>query len=290
MQNFATASEAAVQTSGNVTILARGDDYLVVDKPPAVVCHHSEWTGSRSQLEIPMLQRIREAVGSRINLVHRLDRGCSGCLLATYQKEKGDQTAMLSHAMAENATKTYIALVRGEGILYGEDLKQKGWFLVDRPIKSERGIVQEAKTWIRFVAGQPEADGKPRASLVLARPLTGRWHQIRRHLSGLSHPILGDSSHGHSTVNKEWRAQRGLLSERTCLHLARLQVSTEAFQIDARSDLAPDMLQLLQTYLPSVLEAATPILKDEGIILVDEEHHVEVLPYTIPDRTDEESA
>lgn len=280
---------AATQMAGNVTIVARGDDYLVVDKPPAVVCHHSEWTGSRSQLEIPMLQRVREAVGSRINLVHRLDRGCSGCLLATYQKDQGDQTAILSQAMAESATKTYVALVRGEGILCGEDLKQKGWFLVDRPIKSERGVLHDARTWFRFVAGQPEANGQPRASLVLARPLTGRWHQIRRHLNGLSHPILGDSSHGHSKVNKEWRAQRGLLSERTCLHLARLQVSTEAFQIDARSDLAPDMLKMLQVHLPTVLEEATPILNDEGIKLVDNDRMVQVLPYIIPDKTDDES-
>jgi 23S rRNA-/tRNA-specific pseudouridylate synthase len=283
LRRFATISEAALLIEGNVTIVAKSDDYLVVDKPPSVVCHHSEWTGSRSQQEIPMLQRIRQAVGARINLVHRLDRGCSGCLLVTYQKDEGDMTATLSQAMAENATKTYIALVRGEGILRGEDLKQKGWFLVDRPIKNERGVVHKASTWFRFVAGQPEADGQPRASLVLARPLTGRWHQIRRHLNGLSHPILGDSSHGNSKVNQEWRSQRGMLPERTCLHLARLQLSTETFRIDARSDLAPDMTKLLQIHLPAVLEEALPILHEEGITLVDNDHRVEILPYTIPD-------
>ncbi|GAX09361.1 hypothetical protein FisN_6Lh268 [Fistulifera solaris] len=283
VRTFATAHEVAVQIEGNITILAKSDDYLVVDKPPSVVCHHSDWTGSRSQQEIPMLQRVRQAVGSRINLVHRLDRGCSGCLLVTYQKD--GKTATLSQAMAENATKTYIAIVRGEGILRGEDLKEKGWFLVDRPIKNERGVLHEASTWFRFVAGQPEVDGQPRASLVLARPMTGRWHQIRRHLNGLSHPILGDSSHGNSKVNQEWRAQRGMLPERTCLHLARLQLSTESFQIDARSNLAPDMLTLLQVHLPAVLEEALPILHEEGITLVDNDRDVEILSYSFADES-----
>ena len=39
------------------------------------------------------------------------------------------------------------------------------------------------------------ADGAPQ---VLARPVTGRWHQIRKHLNGLSHPILNDAKHGDS--------------------------------------------------------------------------------------------
>jgi hypothetical protein len=102
------------------------------------------------------------------------------------------------------------------------------WFVIDRPIRNEKGVLKKARAWFNFVAGQDNNRGddpsRPRASLVLCRPETGRWHQIRKHLSGLSHPILGDSTHGNSRENRLWREQRGMLPERTCLHLARIQI------------------------------------------------------------------
>ena len=293
-----SATLASPETiAGNLTILKWDKHYLVVDKPPSVVCHHSEWTGSRSRAEIPMLQRTREALsGQRVNLVHRLDRGASGCLLMAYndnlsrKKESKNSTMALIEAMAQpNSTKTYVALVRGEGILNGRDMRQEGWFLVDRPIKDERGILNNASTWFHFVAGQDNNKGKidrPRASLVLARPETGRWHQIRRHLNGLSHPILGDSSHGSSRENREWR-ERGMLPERTCLHLARMQLTGkkqtgESLSIDVQSPLAPDMVKLLRDHLPIVLEEALPVLEQEGILLkFPSKSQHEVLSYEV---------
>jgi 23S rRNA-/tRNA-specific pseudouridylate synthase len=220
------SQERVIVSTGNVTVLDRGSHYVVVSKPPSVVCHHSGWTGSRSSRhkddppEIPMLQRVRDALGQRVNLVHRLDRGASGCLLCTFSDDHvmENATKVLSNAMTV-ANKTYVAIVRGEGILHGEDLRQKGWFPVTRPSKDERGVLNNATTYFHFVAGQDNGGGTmdcPRASLVLARPSTGRWHQIRRHLNGLSHPILGDATHGNSQVNREWREQRGMPPERLC--------------------------------------------------------------------------
>jgi tRNA pseudouridine65 synthase len=274
-----------------LTILDQNEHFLIVSKPPSVVCHHSEWTGSRGSLkndcvaaEIPMLQRVREQTGRRVNLVHRLDRGASGCLLLTFADNEGNDTinstaatTMLIDAMADKTTctKTYIALVRGEGILHGKDLKEEGWFLVDRPIKNEKGVEKNATTRFRFIAGQDNGAGtnpdKARASLVLARPETGRWHQIRKHLNGLSHPILGDTTHGSSRVNREWKEQRGMPTARTCLHLSRLQIGPTKVSpsgIDVWCALAPDMLQLLKSQLPDVLAAAEPILREEGIRII----------------------
>lgn len=260
------------QFEGTVTIIDQSTHYLVVAKPPSVVCHHSEWTGSRSRAEIPMIQRVRQAVGRKVNLVHRLDRGASGCLLMTYSDDTNDNTtAQLIDAMHMQANKTYVALVRGEGILHEVDFKNQGWFCVDRPIKDEAGTMKEATTYFRFVAGQDDADGtRPRASLVLARPVTGRWHQIRRHLNGLSHPILGDSTHGISKVNQEWRKERGLANERTCLHLLQLilpPTDCTPAGIQANCPLADDMMELLETHLPDVLEQAERILLEEGLSL-----------------------
>ncbi|KAL3931036.1 MAG: hypothetical protein SGBAC_011495 [Bacillariaceae sp.] len=277
--------------NGTVTIVDRGEHHVVVAKPPSVVCHHSDWSGSRSKKrtvpEVPMLQRTREAVQERVNLVHRLDRGASGCLLITLAKsdeEELDATSSLQEAMT-NANKTYVALVRGEGMVNGRDLQSEGWFEVDRPIKDESGNLNDATTMFRFVAGQDNDSGnldRPRASIVLARPKTGRWHQIRRHLNGLSHPILGDSSHGNSQTNREWRSKRGLPPERTCLHLLTMELpAKEMFPsgIKAYCPLADDMLSLLENHLPEVLQQAQQILREEeGIELTSSQGDSEEIP------------
>lgn len=283
--------------SGSVGILDKGDHHLVVAKPPTVVCHHSDWSGSRSKKrtvpEVPMLQRTREAIQERVNLVHRLDRGASGCLLLTMAKsdeEDMNATATLQEAMTF-ANKTYVALVRGEGVLKGRDFKKEGWFEVDRPIKDEKGNLNNATTFFRFIAGQDNGSGtldRARASLVLCRPQTGRWHQIRRHLNGLSHPILGDSSHGNSITNREWREKRGLPPERTCLHLLQLKLPETSVcpsGIDAFCPLPEDMMSILENELPTVLEESRRILiEEEGIHLDQSSDIITQIPvqFTIP--------
>lgn len=254
----------------------------------------------------------------RVNLIHRLDRGASGALLLTYaecddeddekeEEEKKDgsdtddekdqkgrpastsTTAQLINAMqSPDSIKTYVALVRGEGILCGEDLTKKGWFEVDRPIKDDNGELKEASTYFHFVAGQAESGlDRPRICLVLARPKQGRWHQIRRHLNGLSHPIIGDSTHGVSKVNREWRVERNMPGERIALHLGRIQlVPTENFPegIDVSAPLLEDMLDMLRVYAPDVLERSLPTLEKEGILVdITDEPQYEVGRWTIPD-------
>ena len=291
----ANKSHEPVVVTGNVTVLDRGPHYVIVSKPPSVVCHHSGWTGSRSsrdkndQPEIPMLQRMRSALGKRVNLVHRLDRGASGCLLCTFSDNDvmENTTKVLIDAMTL-ANKTYVALVRGEGILHEEDLTIKGWFPVTRPIKDERGVLNNATTYFRFVAGQDNGKGttmqhRPRATLVLARPSTGRWHQIRRHLNGLSHPILGDATHGSSKVNREWKEQRGMPPERICLHLAQMILPPTVAcpnGIHVSCPLPHDMMDMLEQHLPQVLQKARPILKQEGIQL-EHETSAQVLPFRV---------
>ena len=306
-----------------VIILQRGPKHIVAWKPPAVVCHHSGWTGSRAKLkrgedpEVPMLQRVRDALHDintrslgeeedqlpvpvrKVNLVHRLDRGASGALLLTYAddeksigNDESSNTATLIDALqSPDSVKTYVALVRGEGILRGEDFKQKGWFAVSRPIKDESGVEKEATTMLNFIAGQPEStddDGvinRPRMSIVLARPMQGRWHQIRRHLNGISHPILGDTTHGHSKTNRAWKETRNLPGERICLHLARIQIPQSVDLpdgIDVSCPLMNDMLEILRVYAPEVLEKAVPTLREEGILL-DADREYEVGNFTIPE-------
>lgn len=147
-----------------------------------------------------MVQRLRDQLGQRIWLAHRLDRATSGCLVIALDPER---VAPLADALSAGR-KTYVALVRGQ--------VRESEFQVDRPLKDERGRMKDALTDFSVLACSAE----PRCSLVEARPKTGRTHQIRRHLVGLSHPILGDSKHGDTRENRRWREQWSL--PRLALH------------------------------------------------------------------------
>lgn len=85
-------------------------------------------------------------------------------------------------------------------------------------------------------------------------------------VSGLSHPILGDSSHGSSTCNREWREHRGLPPGRMCLHLARLKLPSSASSpsFDITCPLPHDFLSLLVVHAPGVLKSSLSALRDHA--------------------------
>jgi 23S rRNA-/tRNA-specific pseudouridylate synthase len=101
----------------------------------------------------------------------------------------------------------------------------------------------------------------------------------------LSHPILGDTSHGASKVNREWKEKRNMLGERVCLHLARLQIPpTKALPegIDVSCPIQSDMLDMLRVYAPDVLEQSLEALQKEGIFIETKEKY-EIGQYRIPE-------
>jgi len=172
-------------------VLAEGDGWLMVAKPPRVISHRNK----AHPREYAMLQRVRDLVGGRVWLVHRLDRAASGCqLFATRQELAGP----LSKALAEGQ-KTYLALVRGFFV-------QEEQVRVDTPIKVGPDDYKEALSWVRMLGRSHE----PRCSLLEVKPETGRNHQVRRHVRDLHHPILRDGYHGDSRVNRWWREEYGM--------------------------------------------------------------------------------
>ena len=280
-----------------IKILSQGPYHVVVEKPPTIVCHHSSWTGKRSEVRrllepTPMLQRVRDLVGKRVNLVHRLDRGASGCLIFTYADEEkatddesvldndstGATTRLMEAMQSPEATKTYIALVNGDGTRDGKDLAQKGWFSVIDPVKDENGkLIEGSQTELRFVASFNLTDkaaqdpaGKS-VSVVLARPKSGRWHQVRQHCMLVGHPILGDSTHGLSRTNRIWREKRGMLQERVCLHLAQVDLPPTEYTpdgIQTSCSIPPDMKAMIEKHMPSLLTGdGKRLLEEENITL-----------------------
>lgn len=206
-------------------ILTEGAGFVVVNKPPRLLVHRSP----RLRREPAALQILRDQLGQRVNPVHRLDRQTSGCLLfATDTDLTADLHAALSHP---DAVKVYVCLVRGR--FTGESP-----VLIERPLKDERGVMQEARSEVRHLGSCRE----PRCAMLAVQPSTGRTHQVRRHVRGLNHPILGDANHGDTRASRWWRESRGLA--RCQLHCIRLSLPWRGGRIEATAPLYADMAAL----------------------------------------------
>ncbi len=203
----------------SLPVLLQGDGFIAVAKPAGLLVHRNRFNPRADAA----LQLVRDQTGCEVYPIHRLDGATSGCLLfATDRALAGPLSAALSAG-----EKRYVALVRGAA---GEPRA----VVVRRPLRDDNGIEKEAVSALHAVAVCDE----PPCSLVLATPQTGRYHQLRRHLRGLSHPIIGDREHGDSHINRAWRA-RGL--SRLALHCLSITLSLRGETLAIRCPLPADL-------------------------------------------------
>jgi tRNA pseudouridine65 synthase len=188
-----------------------------IDKPSGLVVHRSEQSADRRTC----MTLLRDQLGRHVYPVHRLDRGASGVLVFGLDPVA---TRGLAGSFAERrARKRYLAVVRG----WAEDAGE-----IDRPLAREPGgRSDDALTRFRCLdrVELPCAVGRyasARYSLLELEPHTGRTHQLRRHLAGISHPIVGDVTHGDSRHNRFFRERFG--SHRLLLHAYRLSLAHPA--------------------------------------------------------------
>jgi len=184
-------------------VLFKDAHYIAVHKPSGLLVHRS-WL---SQDRVFLLQQLRDQIGQRVYPVHRLDRATSGVIIFGLSSESAQ--ALNQVFTDQQVSKSYHAIVRGW-------LPEPEVF-VDHPIqdKETNTPYQEAQTRFRELARTELAfavDRYPQArySLIEARPLTGRRHQIRKHLKHISHPIIGDIRYGKGTHNRFFREQFGI--------------------------------------------------------------------------------
>ncbi len=194
-----------------LSILYQDQDLVAIDKPSGLLVHRSFIASEAREYAMQML---RDQLDRWVYPVHRLDRPTSGVLLFGLHEEAARR---LTQLFAERKVqKRYAAVVRG--YLCGDHTID--YALKEEVDKRERGVdpdkdAQEAVTHLRGVATVelPVPVGRypsARYSLVSALPETGRKHQIRRHLSHISHPILGDTRHGDGRHNRVLREQFNL--------------------------------------------------------------------------------
>jgi 23S rRNA pseudouridine1911/1915/1917 synthase len=215
-------------------VLYEDGDLLAINKPAAMTVHPSAGH-ARSTLVNAILAHSPDLSGiggvMRPGIVHRLDRDTSGVILVA--KNDAAHHALARQLKERRVEKVYVALVEGtpapsEGIIDAPIARD--------PRRRERMAVveggREAVTAYRVV------ERFSGASLIEARPKTGRTHQIRVHLAAIGHPIVGDRVYGRASN----------IIERQFLHARQITFahpqSNETITIDA--PLAPELRDALE--------------------------------------------
>ncbi len=187
-----------------LTILYRDEHLVAIDKPSGLLVHRTvlDWRETRFALQI-----LRDQIGQRVYPVHRLDRGTSGVLL--FALDSDTSRAIARQFEAGTVAKRYWAVVRGHPPESGEinhaltRLRDDVDFLGQTVIQTEQDALTRYQRLA--VAEIPvEVDRYPtsRYALVELEPVTGRRHQLRRHLKHISHPIIGDATYGKGRHNR----------------------------------------------------------------------------------------
>jgi 23S rRNA pseudouridine955/2504/2580 synthase len=194
-------------------VLLEADGLLIINKPSGMPVHGG--TGMRFGV-IELLRQLRADL-PYLELVHRLDRATSGCLMLATDAARLRQ--LHRYIGGPEVGKRYLALLAGSPDFETQQVE----------LALSRGLDEESQGHM-----QVDADGKPAdthfrvleryacASLVEATLGTGRTHQIRVHAQHLGHPVCGDDRYGDPDANR-LLLEAGL--QRLFLHAAALRLA-----------------------------------------------------------------
>lgn len=216
------------QRSLESRILYEDKRLLVIDKPSGMAVHGGSGV---SYGAIETLRRARPQARF-LELVHRLDRETSGCLMIA--KDRATLRALHEQLRHGEIDKIYLALVEGD---WPSELHR-----VEAPLR--KNLLRSGERLVRVraegKAAVTEFEVRRRfkdATLVAARLLTGRTHQIRVHAAHAEHPVAGDPKYGDPEFNQRLR---GIGLSRLFLHASTIRLrhpsSGERIEVSAPLD------------------------------------------------------
>lgn len=211
---FFERPKAPVLSRGELSVVYEDENLLVADKPAGLLCHEGREAGEDTLIARIQAYLVRtgayrpEAEHSFAPaLCHRIDRGTSGLVIAAKTAEA--LRVLCEKIKLHEIQKTYLCIAVGkfqkksgriQNYLYKNEAQNRV-YAHDRMIPGAR----TAETRYEVLDFQ---DG---LSLVKVALITGRTHQIRVHMAGLGHPLLGDSKYGIEKINRQYRARSQML-------------------------------------------------------------------------------
>ncbi len=173
-----------------LVILYEDRDILVVDKPPGLLTVGTDKEKSRTAYFIltNYVRKGRPRSRDRIFIVHRLDREASGILIFA----KTEQAKLRLQSRWNETEKKYLAVVHGKCKIKSQTIST---YLAENKAQVVYSTTDTAKGKLSHTAYKVLRQTKDFALLEVDL-LTGRKNQIRVHLAGIGHPIVGDKKYG----------------------------------------------------------------------------------------------
>jgi 23S rRNA pseudouridine955/2504/2580 synthase len=207
---------------------------LVINKPSGVAVHGGSGI---SHGVIEMLRHARPDLKD-LDLVHRIDRETSGCLVMA--KRRSALRELHERFREGKVEKNYLALVVGDW-QYGEQLIDVPLLVQNRKGGERHVIVSDKGKQAQTRVSLSRTYGI--YSLLQCAPATGRTHQIRVHLQHAEHPIAGDDRYGDEAANK---AAKRLGLKRLFLHAQSIAFADDSGnELHFTAPLADDLEQFL---------------------------------------------
>jgi 23S rRNA pseudouridine955/2504/2580 synthase len=203
-----------------IPVLFENDDCLVLNKPAGLPVQGGE------KAAVSLDSILGTAWSPKPLLVHRLDRDTSGIILVAKHREAAARFSALFSRKGEAGAPTGGIVKQYLAVCAGRPCPDSGSIRLDLEI---RGTVKKSETRYRRISGACLFDKAVEDregcgfSLVALELGTGRMHQIRRHLAGIGHPVLGDDKYGDFALNKTLR--KAIELRRLLLHASRLVIS-----------------------------------------------------------------
>lgn len=244
-------SEAAVRKisnkAGSLDVVYEDENIIVVDKPAGLLSHPQS-AKDRDTLIHRIQHYIESTAGPNLSptfspsLCNRLDRNTAGLVIAA----KNYKSLRIVNEMIRDRSikKLYLCVVKGSTDSNGEI---SGTLKKDE--KNRKALIEdEGRESVTYYV---KRDDNGQYSLLLVELVTGRFHQIRAHLSSIGHPIIGDVKYGDKKINDYFRNKYGLNHQLLLAYMISV-------------DEAPDELDYLNnmTWYSTIPEVYKEILED----------------------------
>lgn len=236
-------------------ILYEDEHLVVVNKAAGMVTHPApgNWTGTLLNALAYKYSNILELEGPRPGIVHRLDKGTSGVIVAARTLEAHRVVTKLF--ADRQVDKTYIAISVGNPAGHGCLMKLLDFPLGRSRVDRQKMTVMAEEAGGRAARSVVEVLGSDERRLLHALRIkleTGRTHQIRVHLKHARAPVLGDDLYGLADINRRFRTS----AMRPMLHAHRIRFTNPltGAEVDVSAPLPDDMRSLLHANIyPNLL-------------------------------------
>jgi 23S rRNA pseudouridine955/2504/2580 synthase len=216
------------------SILYEDSNIIAINKPSGIAVHKG------SGLSFGIIEAFRQIYPEQsLELVHRLDRETSGCLLLAKNRQILAQLhELLRHEKTVRIEKTYLALLCGQW----SGGNRKVDIGISKIKRSGEHMMQTDELGDQAISHFEPLEIFEHCSLMKITIETGRTHQIRVHAKYCEHPVIGDSKYGDKTANKLFRA---LGLKRLFLHAQQLYLPLSD-PITINAPISDDLEQLLK--------------------------------------------